>query len=120
MRLSERHGVNPSISTCFYCGGDKNELVLCGRLKNDEQAPMKVVYDKEPCDKCKEYMAMGIIVISVKDGETDKENPYRTGGWAVIREEVFNRIPDGKKILNGSRVCFIEDAAWDIIGLPRS
>ena len=30
--LSEKHGLNPSISICFFCGGEKNELIIPGRL----------------------------------------------------------------------------------------
>jgi len=116
IRLSEKHGVNPAIPKCFYCLGDKNELLLCGRLPKDQEAPRNMVWDMEPCDQCKAYMAQGIIVISVKDGEGEKTeadralhvrsqeftparqmrpfvpNPYRTGGWWVMREEGLARI----------------------------
>ena len=114
IRISEKHGVNPSISVCFFCGGDKNEIILPGRLPNDRQAPMKAVWNKEPCDTCKEHMEQGIMLVSVKEG-VDHENPYRTGKVAVIKEEVAKRV---FPTLGNSRFAYITDEAWEKIGLP--
>lgn len=121
IRLHPVHGVNPTIPTCFLCGESKNELVLLGAAYKGE-APMKICLDKTPCDKCKGFMAKGIIFISIRNGEPQSDNPYRTGAWCVVTEEAFRRWPldeaskeDGLK----SRVMFIEDGAWDKLGLPR-
>ena len=32
IKLSPKHGLNPTIATCFYCGKDKNELILAGKI----------------------------------------------------------------------------------------
>ena len=114
IRISEKHGVNPTIPKCFFCGEDKNMIILAGRLKGDEEAPRNAVCDKEPCDKCKEYMTMGVMLVSVKDG-SDQNDPYRTGRLCVIKEEAAKNIFNN---LGNSRFAFIEDAAWDMIGLP--
>jgi len=94
---------------CFLCGEDIG-VVLDERLRNS--FPRRVgAIDMEPCDKCKKYMEDGIIFISVRDGERG-ENPYRTGGWVVVKEEV---IPEH---MRKQRVYFIEDAVWNKLGLP--
>lgn len=48
--LSKKHGVNPSINCCVYCGKDL-DIILFGQLKNDEEAPKKVCAG-EICDNC--------------------------------------------------------------------
>lgn len=118
MRLSPKHGVNPTIPHCFLCGEAKNEIILAGHLKGDAEAPKNMVWDKEPCDKCKEHMEMGIILISVRNGESG-ENPYRTGGWIVLKEEAFRRIFNGCDDVLEKRMAFVPDEVWDKIGFPR-
>jgi hypothetical protein len=66
MKLSKKHGLNPSIETCFLCGKDKG-VVLFGQMKNDSEAPKKVCLNSEPCSECKELMEKGIILISVDE-----------------------------------------------------
>lgn len=115
INLSKEHGVNPSITKCFFCGEDSG-IALFGQLPNDEKAPMNAgVVDFTPCSQCQEYMSKGIMLVSVKDG-SDQENPYRTGSIAVIKEEVAKKIFDN---IGDSRFAFIEDEAWDKLGIPR-
>jgi hypothetical protein len=47
LRLHSKHGLNPTIPTCYFCGKEKNELVLLGAAYK-EQAPMHMTLDKEP------------------------------------------------------------------------
>ena len=72
IKLSPKHGVNPTISICFYCGAEKNEIALLGKIggKNDLEAPRKTVLNYEPCEKCAEIMAKGITLIGVKTDKT--------------------------------------------------
>ena len=119
IRLSKEHGVNLAIPICYFCGEEKNEIVLAGRLPQDVEAPKHAVWDKNPCDKCKELMRMGIMLISVRDGESG-ENPYRTGRMVVVKEEnalrMFGEVDDILK----SRVGFVEDSVWTLMGLPQN
>ena len=117
IRLSEKHGVNPAIPVCFFCGKDKNEIILAGRLRGDVAAPKKAVWDHVPCDECKKYMDMGIIIKSVDPKSPDHKNPYRTGGWCVLKEEAARNIFGDS--LGNSRVAFVDDEAWAKIGLPK-
>lgn len=142
IQLDPTHGVNPSLQCCFYCGKDK-ALLLFGRLSTkqkqafeeqgidiaeDGQAPHKLVTDREPCDACKGFMKEGVILIGAKTlaSGDDPQNPQRTGLFCVVRDDFLRRARD-HGVLNAlvvgaalkSRVVFIEDRAWDLLGLPR-
>lgn len=115
IRLHRDHGLNPTITQCFFCGKDKNEIALLGAAYKGE-APMHMCIDKEPCDECKKLMDMGVLLICVKNG-SDRNNPYKTGPISVIKVETAQRI-FGSSIGNG-RVAFLEEEAWDKLGLPK-
>lgn len=121
IKVSKKHGVNPMLVVCWYCGRDTGEIAMFGWLKNDEQAPHRGVLNREPCKECKECMAAGVIFISVRDGESG-ENPYRTGGFAVITDDGVGRVIEDEALREHvlkSRMCFVPDATWDGLGLPR-
>jgi hypothetical protein len=69
-------------------------------------------------------MKLGIILISIDEKKTgsNTDNPYRTGGWIVIKEEALRRIgikpPELEAHILRARVCFMPDDAWDRLGLP--
>jgi hypothetical protein len=115
IRLHPKHGLNPTIPICFFCGKPRNEVVLLGNAYRDE-APMEMCIDHEPCDECKAMMEMGVMLVSVKDN-TGHENPYRTGNVAVVKVDAAKQI-FGESLGDG-RFAFVEDAAWDKLGLPR-
>lgn len=122
IRLSPKHGVNPVVPVCFFCGGPKQEVILTGLLPGDVEAP-RGVYDVEPCDGCKRIMAAGIIVISIDEAKTtDPKNPWRTGGWCAVREQAIRRLrlaPALEADILRRRVVFITDEAYDAVGFPR-
>ena len=116
IRLHKEFGLNPTMPICFVCGEEKGEIALLG-ASYKENAPMHMLIDKEPCDKCKGHMKQGIILISVKDGSSG-DNPYRTGGWCVVKKEaMLNIINDPKMFEKG--MCFVPDSAWKKLGLPE-
>lgn len=116
--LSEKHGVNPGITQCFYCGEDSG-LILYGKLKGDAEAPKRVVADYRPCTKCEELMKQGVFLIEVRDGESG-DNPYRTGRQWVITEEAVARIFEGAAQQSAlkRRCAFIDQQTANLIGLP--
>lgn len=120
IRLSEKYGLNPSLECCYFCGKERG-LVLWGKSRlGDAKAERKVVMNKEPCDECANLMRQGIMLISVRDGET-AENPFRTGKIAVVTEEALKRVivqPELADTFCKTRVGFIEDSVWTAIGLP--
>ena len=34
LKLSPKHGLNPTISVCFWCGEEKDESALLGHIGN--------------------------------------------------------------------------------------
>ena len=68
IKLSPQYGVNPTIPICFWCGEERGEIAMLGRLGDgrqgeDIQAPMRMVIDYEPCAACQSKMAEGFTVI---------------------------------------------------------
>jgi hypothetical protein len=138
LRVSPKHGLNPSIETCFLCGQPKG-VALFGVVhpstkeafkkagnpfSETGEAPREVCLDMEPCSKCQEHMSKGIIMISVREprNKEEEKNPYRTGGWVVVKEEAVKRFITPLSVLKTilkKRVAFVPDEAWDMIGLPR-
>lgn len=130
IRLHPKHGLNPTTTNCFFCGEAKDILLVGTATKKFKEAGLADadgqmhhsigVVDYEPCQKCKEYMRKGVILISVRDGEFGK-NPYRTGGWAVVKDEFIKGLnpPEFVADILQQRVAFVPDEAWNMLGLPR-
>lgn len=78
IRISPKHGLNPSICKCFWCGQAKNELALLGRLRGDTEAPGTIIADMVPCDTCQENMAKGIALLAVTDKPVLENQPIAT------------------------------------------
>lgn len=122
IKLSNKHGVNPCIPVCFWCGEEKNEVALLGKLPGDAAAPMKAIIDFEPCDKCKEFMDQGITLIGVTTVKPDNGIPsigdglYPSGAWSVLREEsefcqdLLNaESEERRETILKTRKCLIDD-----------
>ena len=67
-------------------------------------------------------MEKGDICIGVDPKlTTDPNNPWRTGRWAVLREEAFDKmgmIPELRDRVLAARICFLETEVWDKLGIP--
>lgn len=119
--LSPAHGVNPSVTICFWCGADTG-VALLGRIdKQDSEAPRTIVLGLEPCDTCKEQWNQGYTIIetttappherSIPIGRDDRGNDvYPTGRWVVITLEAAARIL-GDNTLDG-----VHRALTDTVG----
>lgn len=111
--LSPKHGVNPSMILCFWCGESK-AVALCGRLPNDAEAPRQMVTDYDPCDKCQKLWENGIVLIGAdttpcharqpKIGDTPNGEPLYPCGRLVI-------VPDETEL----RKIFSDDACDEIM-----
>lgn len=119
IRLSRKHGVNPSVMQCFFCG-ESCGVVLFGVLPGDQEAPRQAVLDREPCSKCQGYMAQGVMLVQVRDNETG-DNPYRTGHLAVVTEDAIRRMLNiglADEIVR-TRFAFVPQTVWQQLGLPE-
>ena len=109
-----------AVPMCYYCNESKNELILHKQFKNISVLHNHVI-DMEPCTKCAERMQQGVILVSVKDGESmegNPPNPYRTGGWWVVTIEAAKRIFRNIDF-DEQRFCFIEDSIAKQVGLKK-
>ena len=97
IKLSPKHGLNPCMPVCFFCGETKNEIALLGRIggKEDKEAPMRAILDFEPCDECKKKFAEGVLLIEVTQSPQYVKmeiapNAYPTGRYVVVKPEALN------------------------------
>ena len=95
IKLSPQHGLNPTIPVCFFCGNEKNEIALLGKInREDDEAPRKMVVDFEPCEECQKKFAEGVLLIEVSStpeyiGMPIAENAYPTGRYVVVKPEAL-------------------------------
>ena len=126
LRLHPEHGVNPTISMCFYCKGEKGEIVLMGRAYRGK-APMQMVMDYDPCEKCREQFDRGILFIEVnrspnQEGQPPlyENGPYPTRNYWVLTAEAARRLvgdsDTGDKIMH-ERKALIDPETAQQIGL---
>lgn len=104
MVISKKHGLNPSMDICFFCGETKG-IALFGKMKGDAEAPRQVLLNYEPCDKCKEAMDKGTTIVEVVTEDNGNrqivDGAYPTSRWCVMRSEAAKEIfeTDNKMIL---------------------
>lgn len=104
--ISPKHGVNPSIDICFFCGGETGSIILNGKMRGDIEAPKYTVSSYTPCQKCQKCIDEGVGLIEVTDiqprdgrpriAAENKEHPdlYPTGYLAVITTKAAHEILD--------------------------
>ena len=63
--LHPKHGLNPSLVVCQYCGEITNEIVLLGNTIKDE-APRHSIISLEPCENCKKIFEQGVAIIEIE------------------------------------------------------
>lgn len=98
--ISPKHGLNPSLGVCFYCGKETGEVVLHGYIKGDEEAPKHTVVSYEPCKECQAQWKDNVTFIGVTAEKPvdnrpmiDKKNKlYPTGVYVVVTEDCGRRI----------------------------
>lgn len=120
--LSPKHGVNPTMPICFFCGETKNEIALLGRIggKQDLEAPRQILLDYEPCDKCKEIFAQGVLLIEVTrvpnvEGQFEiAKDAYPTGRHCVVKPEALRG--DFKA---GSKALVLKEDYEQMFGLTQ-
>lgn len=95
LKLSPKHGVNPTIPICFWCGKEKEEIALLGQInKKDSEAPRRVIMDYEPCEQCKELFNMGIHIIGVST------EPMVETMFPIVNDENITLYPTGSMFVS--------------------
>lgn len=88
IKLSPKHGVNPSVLHCICCGKDYGVAML-EKLKGDKEAPRDIYQGL--CNDCQGVVDQGgAMIIEVVDGEKDN-NPYRTGRIVGVSKDFKER-----------------------------
>lgn len=83
IRVSEKYGVNPSITICPICGKETG-IALLGKLKRDKEAPRKIIGDL--CDDCISKLSNDkIYILAIND--------QGYGTKAIIIERYALNIP---------------------------
>lgn len=133
IEISPKHGLNPTIPVCFWCGKEKNEIALLGHIRektkdrfgsntvvrgSDIEAPRRMVLDYEPCDECKKMWESGVAVLEVQQTPTMPNQPeiqkgiYPTGRFAVVTVEGADRVfPQHAPWSKGQKV-FVDAAVF--------
>ena len=117
IKISPKYGLNPTIPVCFWCGKQKNEIALMGRMKGDIEAPKNMVLDYVPCEECQSHMAMGVAGLEASDHPNTEGQPpmqkgvYPTSRFVVVTTECADRVfsayapwSEGKKVFVDSDV----------------
>lgn len=122
IKISPKHGLNTTIPLCFFCGEEKSEVALLGKMKGDVEAPRNLILDYEPCDKCKALMQKGITVIAMSDrpianGQPPlQDNAYPTGAWCVISENGLRKMCDEETFIDTvirKRIMLMDHRTFD-------
>ena len=98
------------MQVCFICLEPKS-ILLDRRLK--ETLEDKMITDMEPCDKCKEHMKLGIILV-----RANRDGDQFNGAHVVVKEETVREIFEGSKqldVIMDKRIAIIEDKAFDML-----
>lgn len=119
--ISPKHGLNPTIPVCFFCGEEKNEIALLGKIKTkvrgeDPEAPRRCVLDYQPCEKCLKKMSMGVSLIEVTSTPFPDNRPpidpkrhlYPTGRFCVLKPQPAREIFNDETLCENSRL-FVEE-----------
>lgn len=102
IRLSEKYGVNPSMTVCYWCG-EPTGIALMGhigdkRKHEDKEAPKYCFGGYEPCDACEEKMRRGTTLMEAStepifDGQPEAQDGcYPTGRYLVMKKEVAEQV----------------------------
>lgn len=110
IKLSPKHGVNPCIPICFFCGKEKNEIALLGKLPNDKEAPRSAILNYEPCDECTKIMEQGVTILEALDKPIYphivpiQKDAYPTGRFCIITKEAANQIFTDRTFKTGDTI----------------
>lgn len=121
IKISPKHGLNPSLDLCLFCGESKGVAIL-GRLKDDAEAPRQAIFDHDPCNKCRELMETMILLVKV-DHRSDPRNPTFMGHTAGVTEDFVRRVLQPESTVDAvlaRRAAFVTDDVWKVLGIDEA
>lgn len=122
IKISPNHGLNPTIPICFWCGEEKNEIAIMGKInEHDDEMPMHACLDYEPCESCQNKMKLGVTVIeatTTSNAATNvpmQSNAYPTGRWSVVTRDFINRITGNNPKFANTNILLMDKESYDTI-----
>ena len=111
---------------CFVCAAIYDgSIVMNTRLsptqakKVEELNGQVVGYLPEPCEKCKELMSKGFLLVGIiEEKSDDKSNPYRSGNQWVVTNDYASRLLEKEPDILTRGWSFIDIEIAKTIGLP--
>jgi len=76
IKVSPKHGLNPSIAVCECCG-EEIGIAILGKLKGDAEAPRYIAQGL--CDNCKKVIDVGGVLLLEVTDDSKEGNVNRTG-----------------------------------------
>ena len=99
IKLSPKHGLNPSMQLCFWCK-EPMGVALLGKLPGDKEAPHDIILGYHPCDKCKSQWDQGVTILEVTETcPIEGAPPFQDNLWVTGRYVVFGGGPKGDVFL---------------------
>ena len=135
IRLSKKHGLQPTMPLCYYCGKAKGTIALLGHAgdalaraigRSDGEMPKEVWLpgDIDPCDSCAK-IGVGIVeVMDDMDGMSSKQAAHKglTGNRWLVKDSMIEQLmaDDPEKLAEvlQKRVVIITEQASEKLGLP--
>jgi hypothetical protein len=121
IKLSPKHGVNPTLGICYYCHHETGEVGLLGRLPDDREAPRHSVLDREPCARCRNAMERGVMIVERRPGEEERGAPILTTGnvWVMAEDAIRQMLkpPEFAEQVITNRMAFVTPETARIWGL---
>lgn len=120
IRLSEKHGVNPSLILCGFCGEDSG-IALMGKLPQDAEAPKRQVSIERPCQKCETAMKSKVFLVMITDDSVGSANPTLKGISVTVEDWVIRELVTDEALIKNvlsKRFAFIPETDWIEIGIP--
>ena len=132
MNQEETLGVALTKEVCRACMTEMDgDLVMNKRLNKSQAKAVKAMHGQVTgwadkfCDECEGYSKLGIILVTVdSDKSEDNDNPYRTGGFFVLKVAAVKRLlKDQKEMLKNAlehRMMYIDHNIAVELGLFKN
>jgi len=78
VRVSKKHGLNPSMEVCFWCGEHTGSVIMFGRVKGDEEAPREAVISTIHVRHVKNIGVKELLLLSVRERQSITNLQYKS------------------------------------------
>lgn len=118
IRIHPEFGMNPTMPVCRWCDQPTGQIALLG-ASYEKEAPMHMVLNDNPCDKCKANMAQGLTIIEMPEGYAGKSLAERTGRWCVMSWEGAEHMlnDDMLTVARSQKVMLIHPSTANKLGI---